>query len=81
MNKVDNTDPISVFKGSYTRDALLAGLSLEANEGYNPHKFGFIGSSDSHTAGASYEEANHFSSNTNQPTFRGSAPPRHRKAS
>ncbi|MFT7549177.1 MAG: hypothetical protein ACI9VI_003026, partial [Candidatus Azotimanducaceae bacterium] len=48
-------------KGSYVREALLDGLSLEDKGISNPYKFGFIGSSDSHTGATSDDEANFFS--------------------
>ncbi len=33
---------------------------MEEKEGFNPYKFGFIGSSDTHTAASSQEEDNFF---------------------
>jgi hypothetical protein len=46
-------------KGSFARQALLDGLSLD-NEGRgNPFKFGFIGDTDTHNAAASHEEFNY----------------------
>jgi hypothetical protein len=44
--------------GDYTRSALMRGLAIKARIGVNPYKFGMIGSTDSHTAMASYEEDN-----------------------
>ena len=44
--------------GDYTRSALKRGLAIEARIGINPYKFGLIGSTDSHTGMASYEEDN-----------------------
>ena len=55
------TQSISKPKGSYVRDALLEGIKMEKKEGFNPYKFGFIGSSDTHTAASSQEEDNFFS--------------------
>ena len=55
------TQSVSKIKGSYVRDALLEGIKREKTEGFNPYKFGFIGSSDTHTAASSVEEDNFFS--------------------
>ncbi len=48
------------FGGSYLRDALRRGLVMYENEGTNPYKYGFIGSSDSHTGMSPVEENNYF---------------------
>ena len=45
-------------KGSYVRDALRRGLSLEAQGITNPYAFGVIGSSDTHTGAAENDESN-----------------------
>ncbi len=50
--------PQGVAKGSYVRDALKDGLSIQQSIGRNPYKFGFIGSSDSHNAATNTEEDN-----------------------
>ncbi|WP_108259142.1 DUF3604 domain-containing protein [Mangrovicoccus ximenensis] len=42
----------------YAREALKRGLSLEADLGTNPFKFGFVGSTDAHTGISSTEENN-----------------------
>lgn len=51
----------SAGRGDYVRGALRTGLEQETNFGFNPYKFGFIGSSDTHLAGAGYREDNYFS--------------------
>ena len=43
---------------SYARSALKFGLAAEAEVGTNPFKFGFIGSTDSHTALATADQNN-----------------------
>ncbi len=44
----------------YGRSALAIGLQLEQQLGVNPYKFGFIGSTDSHTGLATAQEDNFF---------------------
>ena len=43
-------------QGSYVRDALLGGLGMEDESGFNPYRFGLIGSSDTHNAAGSFRE-------------------------
>jgi hypothetical protein len=45
--------------GSYAREAYLNGLVLEETEGFNPFRFGMIGSTDTHNAGGTPEENNY----------------------
>ena len=46
--------------GSYARDALRAGLAIEATSGVNPYRFGLIGSSDGHNASSPVDEDRYF---------------------
>jgi hypothetical protein len=46
--------------GSYARQALKDGLTLEDTKGFNPYKFGFGAASDSHATGVPYREDNFF---------------------
>jgi hypothetical protein len=51
------TGALSQIKGSYVREALLTGLTLEAQGSKNPYQFGFIGSSDTHSAASQNDES------------------------
>jgi len=51
----------SAPNGSYVREALLNGLVFEEQQGFNPYRFGLIGSSDTHTGASSVVENNFFS--------------------
>ncbi|MEE2784863.1 MAG: DUF3604 domain-containing protein [Pseudomonadota bacterium] len=77
LNRAENKDPISVFKGGYYRDALLTGLTFKAEQHFNPYQLGAIGSSDSHVSAGAYEENQRFSSRSNDAVSRGSAYPNH----
>jgi len=48
-------------KGSYAREALLNGLTLQDQGITNAYQFGFVGASDTHTGAASLDEDNFFS--------------------
>ncbi len=52
---------LEYVRGSYVREAYLTGLELEENEGFNPYRFGMIGSSDGHNGGSAYQESKFFS--------------------
>ncbi len=40
---------VTQFAGGYVRDAYRTGLEFQDTKGFNPYRFGLIGSSDSHT--------------------------------
>jgi hypothetical protein len=46
--------------GSYARQALKDGLTMQETRGYNPYKFGFVGGSDSHNTGSPYRQTNFY---------------------
>ncbi|MBT4522514.1 MAG: DUF3604 domain-containing protein, partial [Halieaceae bacterium] len=50
---------IGAINGSYAREAYLNGIKLQAEQGFNPYKFGLIGASDSHNATVPVEENNY----------------------
>jgi hypothetical protein len=76
---IGSTKPIKYFAGGYVRDALNKGIVMQDTKGFNPFKFGFIGSSDTHNAApGSVEEGNFFSKVgrvDGMPAQRGSVPP------
>ena len=54
-----SVDPAERHRGSYVRSAYKRGLELDAAKGFNPYKFGLVGSSDTHNGGGTFEEYNH----------------------
>ncbi len=48
-------------QGSYVREALINGLVMEEEQGFNPYQFGVIAASDTHNAAGSFEEDNYWS--------------------
>lgn len=57
-----------MLAGSYVREALKRGLSLEEQLGANPYAFGMVGSTDSHTSLATGDEDNFWGKHTgNEP--------------
>ncbi|QFU77781.1 DUF3604 domain-containing protein [Halioglobus maricola] len=51
--------PQREVKGSYVRDALRLGMELQHAQGFNPYRFGVIGSTDSHNATSPANEADY----------------------
>ena len=75
--RIDFSSP-SRPQGSYVREAYRNGLAMEVANGFNPYRFGLIGSSDTHTGAGSFQEDNYWGKTalmdgTDQ--FRGSVPP------
>ncbi len=54
--KLSQEGGISNPEGSYIRDALRTGMETSHAEGFNPYRFGVIGSSDGHNGTAPVEE-------------------------
>jgi hypothetical protein len=46
--------------GSYARQALKDGLTMQDTRGFNPYKFGFGAAADSHNTGVPYRQTNFF---------------------
>jgi hypothetical protein len=64
-------------RGSYVREAYLNGLVMEEKGGFNPFRFGLIGSSDTHNSAGTPEEFNYHSKvgiMDATPQLRGSVP-------
>ncbi|MEO2177322.1 MAG: DUF3604 domain-containing protein [bacterium] len=64
-------------QGSYVRQALANGITLQQKKGFNPFKFGIIGSSDTHNASYAGDEDNFWSKvglRDDTPVKRGSVP-------
>lgn len=57
-NLIGAQSRVGKIEGSYVREGLLLGVNVEANRGFNPLVFGFVGSSDSHGGYSFVEEDN-----------------------
>ena len=51
---------IDHIQGSFGRQALKDGLTMQDVRGYNPYKFGMAGGSDSHNTGSPYRQDNFY---------------------
>ena len=80
LNREENKDPISSFKGGYYRDALLTGLQMQDADGFNPYQLGAIGASDTHVSAAPFSDDNYYTSGPNNAVARGSAYPNYKDA-
>jgi len=56
----ENSGRVAKIVGSYARQALKDGLTMQDTKGYNPYKFGFVGGSDSHNTGTPYRQNNFY---------------------
>ena len=64
-------------QGSYVREALVHGIELQQEAGFNPFQFGIVAATDSHNAGGTPEEDDYHSKvgiNDDTPQERGSVP-------
>ena len=52
---------ISNVSGSYLREALVRGIQFEAEQGFNPFKFGIAAASDTHNASYAGDESDFYS--------------------
>ncbi len=79
-NKLLPGTPTPAYPGSFGRTALLEGLAFEQSIGVNPYKFGFVGSTDSHTGISATDEFNFYGKlasqmiTANRPNDRGAFP-------
>lgn len=55
-----NVGRIDHITGSYGRQALKDGITMQDVRGYNPYKFGMAGGSDSHNSASPYRQDNFF---------------------
>lgn len=55
-----NVGRIDRIQGSYGRQALKDGITMQDVRGYNPYKFGMAGGSDSHNTGSPYRHENFY---------------------
>jgi hypothetical protein len=55
-----NVGRIDRITGSFARQALKDGITMQDVRGYNPYKFGMAGGSDSHNTGSPYRQDNFF---------------------
>lgn len=53
-----------MWEREYARQAIINGLKLEADLGVNPFKYGFVGSTDTHTGLTTADEDNFFGKHT-----------------
>ena len=54
------TRQISNLSGSYAREALIRGIAFEAEQGFNPFRFGLVGASDTHNGSYAGDESDYY---------------------
>lgn len=59
VGELIGTGAVGKVPGSYVRRAYLDGLEMQAAKGFNPYRFGMIGSTDSHNANVPSDEDNY----------------------
>jgi hypothetical protein len=55
-----NVGRVDHITGSFARQALKDGITMQDARGYNPYKFGMAGGSDSHNTGSPYRQDNFY---------------------
>lgn len=55
---VGGVEPVEPDAGGYVRTAYQRGLEMQNKQGFNPYKFGLIGSSDTHNSSTAVDEFN-----------------------
>jgi len=60
IGQPEDSGRIPHIVGSYARQALKDGLTMQDARGYNPYKFGIVSGSDSHNTGAPYRQNNFY---------------------
>ncbi len=55
-----NVGRVDHITGSFARQALKDGITMQDVRGYNPYKFGMAGGSDSHNTGSPYRQDNFY---------------------
>lgn len=72
--------PVTKFAGGYVRRALEDGILMRETKGFNPFKFGFISSTDTHNAAPGSAEETHYVGKVGRSDatgeLRGSLPPK-----
>ena len=51
---------LSNVSGSFAREALIRGIGLEREQGFNPFRFGFVAASDTHNASYAGDESGYY---------------------